>query len=63
MGVYDIDPIHLIQMVKGLRDDHRLMNGLAITGEVPMFIARSPTPPSIRRASDFGAAQEGCRRR
>ena len=44
MGVYDIDPIHLIQMVKGLRDDHRLMNGLAITGEVPMFIGAVANP-------------------
>jgi 5,10-methylenetetrahydrofolate reductase len=44
MGVYDIDPIHLLQMVKGLRDDHRLMNGLAITGEVPMFIGAVANP-------------------
>jgi 5,10-methylenetetrahydrofolate reductase len=44
MGVYDIDPIHLIQMVKGLRDDHRLMNGMSITGEVPMFIGAVANP-------------------
>jgi len=44
MGVYDIDPIHLLQMVKGLRDDHRLMNGVAITGEVPMFIGAVTNP-------------------
>jgi methylenetetrahydrofolate reductase (NADPH) len=44
MGVYDIDPIHLLQMVKGLRDDHRLMNGLAITGEVPMYIGAVTNP-------------------
>jgi methylenetetrahydrofolate reductase (NADPH) len=44
MGVYDIDPIHLVQMVKGLRDDHRLMNGMAITGEVPMFIGAVTNP-------------------
>jgi methylenetetrahydrofolate reductase (NADPH) len=44
MGVYDIDPIHLVQMVKGLRDDHRLMNGMTITGEVPMFIGAVANP-------------------
>jgi 5,10-methylenetetrahydrofolate reductase len=44
MGVYDIDPIHLVQMVKGLRDDRRLMNGLPITGEVPMFIGAVANP-------------------
>lgn len=44
MGVYDIDPIHLIQMVKGLRDDRRLMNGMSITGEVPMFIGAVTNP-------------------
>lgn len=44
MGVYDIDPIHLVQMVKGLRDEHRLMNGLAITGEVPMLIGAVTNP-------------------
>ena len=44
MGVYDIDPIHLVQMVKGLRDDHRLMNGTSITGEVPMFIGAVTNP-------------------
>jgi 5,10-methylenetetrahydrofolate reductase len=44
MGVYDIDPIHLVQMVKGLRDDHRLMNGMTITGDVPMFIGAVANP-------------------
>lgn len=44
MGVYDLDPVHLIQAVKGLRDDHRLMNGQSITGEVPMFIGAVTNP-------------------
>ncbi len=44
MGVYDIDPIHLVQLVKGLRDDHRLMNGLAIAGDAPMYIGAVTNP-------------------
>ena len=44
MGVYDIDPIHLIQMIKTLRDGHRLMNGLSISGEVPMYIGAVANP-------------------
>jgi 5,10-methylenetetrahydrofolate reductase len=44
MGVYDIDPIHLVQAVKTLRDERRLMNGLGITGEFPMFIGAVTNP-------------------
>lgn len=44
MGVYDLDPIHLVQMVKGLRDEHRLMNGLSISGDVPMLIGAVANP-------------------
>jgi 5,10-methylenetetrahydrofolate reductase len=44
MGVYDIDPIHLVQAIKTLRDDHRLMNGLGITGDVPMYIGAVANP-------------------
>ncbi len=44
MGVYDIDPIHLIQMVKGMRDEHRLMNEQTISGEVPMLIGAVTNP-------------------
>jgi methylenetetrahydrofolate reductase (NADPH) len=43
-GVYDIDPIHLVQAVKGMRDEHRLMNGLGITGEVPIYIGAVTNP-------------------
>jgi len=44
MGVYDIDPIHLIQAVKDLRDEHRLMNGQSIAGDVPLFIGAVANP-------------------
>jgi 5,10-methylenetetrahydrofolate reductase len=44
LGVYDIDPIHLIQAVKTLRDEHKLMNGLAISGEVPLYIGAVANP-------------------
>ena len=44
MGVFDIDPIHLIQMVKTVRDERRLMNGQSISGEVPMYIGAAANP-------------------
>jgi methylenetetrahydrofolate reductase (NADPH) len=44
MGVYDLDPVHLIQAIKTMRDQHRLMNGMSITGEVPMFIGAVTNP-------------------
>jgi len=44
MGVYDIDPIHLVQAVKTLRDEHKLMNGLPIGGEMPMLIGAVTNP-------------------
>ena len=44
MGVYDIDPIHLIQAIKALRDERRLMNGQSISGEVPMYIGAVANP-------------------
>lgn len=44
MGVYDIDPIHLIEMVKTLRDERKLMNGQTISGEVPMLIGAVANP-------------------
>ena len=44
MGVYDIDPIHLVQMVKRLRDEHVLMNGMSISGDVPMYIGAVTNP-------------------
>jgi methylenetetrahydrofolate reductase (NADPH) len=44
LGVYDLDPIHLIQAVKSLRDEHRLMNGQSISGDVPLFIGSVANP-------------------
>jgi len=44
LGVYDIDPIHLIGAVKTLRDERKLMNGMSITGEVPMYIGAVANP-------------------
>ena len=44
VGVYDIDAVHLIQTVKGLRDDHRVLGGDSISGEVPLFIGAVTNP-------------------
>ncbi len=43
-GAYDIDPIQLIQMIKTLRDDHRVESGETITGEVPLYIGTVAHP-------------------
>lgn len=43
-GVYDIDAVHLIQTVKGLRDEHRVLGGDTILGEVPLFIGAVTNP-------------------
>jgi len=44
VGVYDIDAVHLIQTIKTLRDEHRVMGGDAISGEVPIFIGAVTNP-------------------
>jgi methylenetetrahydrofolate reductase (NADPH) len=44
LGVYDIDPIHLITALRTLRDERKLMNGLSITGDLPMFIGAVANP-------------------
>lgn len=44
VGVYDIDAVHLIQTVKGLRDDHRTLGGDTISGEMPFFIGAVTNP-------------------
>ena len=44
LGVYDIDPIHLLQAIKTLRDERQLMNGASISGEVPMYIGAVANP-------------------
>jgi 5,10-methylenetetrahydrofolate reductase len=44
MGVYDIDPVQLVQAMKVLRDERKLMNGMSITGEAPLFIGAVTHP-------------------
>jgi methylenetetrahydrofolate reductase (NADPH) len=44
LGVFDIDPIQLVQALKTLRDERKLMNGLAITGGAPLFIGAVTNP-------------------
>jgi methylenetetrahydrofolate reductase (NADPH) len=43
-GAYDIDPVHLIQMIKTLRDQHRVESGETISGEVPIYIGAAAHP-------------------
>ena len=44
VGVYDIDAVHLIQTIKTLRDEHRVMSGDKISGEVPLYIGAVANP-------------------
>ncbi|HEC99182.1 MAG TPA: methylenetetrahydrofolate reductase [Proteobacteria bacterium] len=43
-GVYDIDSIQLIQIVKRMRDEKKFLNGEDISGEVPLFIGAAANP-------------------
>jgi len=43
-GVYDIDSIQFIQMVKAMRDEHKFLNGEEISGDVPFFIGAAANP-------------------
>ena len=43
-GVYDIDAIQLIQAMKALRDDHCVLSGERISGEVPLYIGAVANP-------------------
>jgi len=43
-GVYDIDSIQFLQMVKQMRDKQSFINGEEISGEVPMFIGAAANP-------------------
>ena len=43
-GAYDIDPIQLIQMLKALRDEHRVESGETISGDVPLYIGAVAHP-------------------
>ncbi|MDI6857047.1 MAG: methylenetetrahydrofolate reductase [Dehalococcoidia bacterium] len=43
-GVFDIDSIQLIQMLKDMRDEKKFLCGEDITGEVPLFIGAAANP-------------------
>lgn len=43
-GVYDIDSMQFIRMVKNMRDDHQFINGEEISGEVPLYIGAAANP-------------------
>lgn len=43
-GVYDIDSIQLIQMLKTMRDERKFQCGEEISGEVPIFIGAAANP-------------------
>jgi 5,10-methylenetetrahydrofolate reductase len=43
-GVFDIDSIQLIQMLKKMRDEKKFLSDDDISGEVPMFIGAAANP-------------------
>ena len=43
-GVYDLDSIQLINTLKNMRDEHKFINGEALTGEFPVFIGAVENP-------------------
>jgi methylenetetrahydrofolate reductase (NADPH) len=43
-GVFDIDSIQLIQMMKQMRDEKKFLNGEEISGDVPMYIGAAANP-------------------
>ena len=43
-GVYDIDSIQFVQLVKTMRDEQKFLNGEDISGDVPMFIGAAANP-------------------
>jgi methylenetetrahydrofolate reductase (NADPH) len=43
-GVFDIDSIQLIQMLKKMRDEKKFLGGDDIAGEVPLFIGAAANP-------------------
>jgi 5,10-methylenetetrahydrofolate reductase len=43
-GVFDIDSIQLIQMLKKMRDEKKFLSGDDISGEVPIFIGAAANP-------------------
>lgn len=43
-GVYDIDSIQFVQMVKKMRDEHKFLNDEELSGDVPFFIGAAANP-------------------
>jgi methylenetetrahydrofolate reductase (NADPH) len=43
-GVFDLDSIQLIQTLKNMRDERKLLCGEDISGEVPLFIGAAENP-------------------
>lgn len=43
-GVYDIDSIQLVHMVKTMRDEHKFLNGEELPGDFRMFIGAAANP-------------------
>jgi 5,10-methylenetetrahydrofolate reductase len=43
-GVFDIDSIQLIQMLKKMRDEKKFLCGEDVSGEVPLFIGAAANP-------------------
>lgn len=43
-GVFDIDSIQLIQMIKNMRDEKKFLNGEEISGELPLYIGAAANP-------------------
>jgi len=43
-GVFDIDSIQLIQVMKQMRDDKKFLSGDDISGDIPLFIGAAANP-------------------
>ncbi len=43
-GVYDLDSVQLIQMLRRMRDEKKFLSGEDISGEVPLFIGAAENP-------------------
>ena len=43
-GVFDVDSVQLIQVLKNMRDDHHFISGEDISGDVPVFIGAVENP-------------------
>jgi methylenetetrahydrofolate reductase (NADPH) len=50
-GVYDIDSIQLVQLVRRMRDEHLFANGEQMAGELPLYIGAAANP--FAGPSDF----------